>query len=400
MRNPLFIFAFLLLGACMTAQAREVTDTLMSTKNDRVIITYDLKQENGRIQIQFRDANKKLGRTFKDKYKKLDEVTVFFFDRVESFDDIKFSGIETQAFMTPSGVKYRRSTDGYFLINDNPSLTFELSSAEPQTLSIPMFLAHYEGKHRYKVFSRCEDLVVNLKNKAGTRGGSQQQTINQTITSQEEVEGSFTDADEAGILINKVSDLLEEQEEYPFTDELKQAISSLRDRSYRITDARLSSRISEVLAACKVKEEQLKQEAQASAAATAKEAEQKAQAAAAQAQARQDSIAAVAQQKAEEDKKRNMWLMIGGAALALLAFLGSQVAQHMRNTKNQKSMMDMQNAAVRKAEEEAKRRSRSYAQSQARQAEYNMKKKARDMADKGMDGMFRGKGKNKKDVSI
>ena len=142
-------------------------------------------------------------------------------------------------------------------------------------------------------------------------------------------------------------------------------------------------------------EEELKAKANATAEAKAKEAEEKAQKAAEQAQARQDSIAAVAQQKAEEDKKRNIWLMIGGVVLAVLAFVGSQVSQHFRNAKNQKNMMDMQNAVAKQAEQEAKRRARTIAQAQARQARSEMQKGARNFVNKGI-----GKGKNKKDVSI
>jgi hypothetical protein len=395
MKSQLFLLTILMLTASLKTQAREVCDTLMSTKNDRIIVTYDISQKNGNVVIQFRDVKKKLGRTYKDKYKKLDEVAVFFFDRVESFEDMKFSGIDTQAFMTPSGVKYKSSKDGYFLMNDNPSLTMELSTSEAQSLSIPMFLAHYEGKHHYKVFSRCENLVLKLNRSNASSSSSQVQQESQTITSQEEVDGTFTEEDEAGILVNKVSDLLGEQDEYPFSDELKQAIASLRDRSYRISDAKLSTRISDVLAACKLKEEELKAKANATAEAKAKEAEEKAQKAAEQAQARQDSIAAVAQQKAEEDKKRNIWLMIGGVVLAVLAFVGSQVSQHFRNAKNQKNMMDMQNAVAKQAEQEAKRRARTIAQAQARQARSEMQKGARNFVNKGI-----GKGKNKKDVSI
>ena len=398
MKSQLFLLTILMLTASLKTQAREVCDTLMSTKNDRIIVTYDIAQKNGNVVIQFRDVKKKLGRTYKDKYKKLDEVAVFFFDRVESFEDMKFSGIDTQAFMTPSGVKYKSSKDGYFLMNDNPSLTMELSSSEAQSLSIPMFLAHYEGKHHYKIFSRCENLVLKLNKSNPSPSSNKNQQVCQTITSQEEVEGTFTEEDEAGILISKVRDLLDEQDEYPFSDELRQAISSLRDRSYRITDAKLSSIISEVLAACKLKEEALKNEANATAAAAAKAAEEKAQKAAEEAQARQDSIAAVAQQKAEEDKKRNLWLMIGGGVLAILAFVGSQVSQHFRNAKNQKKMMDMQNAVAKQAEQEAKRRARNIAQEQARQARHEMQKNSRTMVDKGIGSI--GKGKNKKDVSI
>ena len=327
--------------------AKEVTDTLESTKRDRVIVTYDISQNDGQIVINFLNARKILGQTFKSKYKKLDEVAVVFFDRIGKLGDkMEFSGLNAEAFMIPKDVNYRVSSDGYFLLNDNPKLSLELNSSEPSELSIPMFLAHYEGKRRYKVFSRCEDLVIPLTKKSPNRETRQ---TTQTIISQVEEDEEFTELDEAKILINKVSDLLSEQEEYPFSDELKQAISSLRDRSYRITDRDISSKISDLLSSCKLKEENLKRKADAAAEATAKEAELKAKLEEERAIARQDSIAVEAKQKAEEEKKQNRWLMIGGVILAILAFVGNQAFQHFRNVKNQKSIMQMQENAVKRA---------------------------------------------------
>jgi len=387
----------LLLSVCHAIQAREVTDTLMSTKNDRVIVTYDVTQSNGQVIVRFHGAQKKLGRTYKDKYKRLDEVAVVFFDRVESFEDMKFTGIDTEAFMTPSGTRYSTSKDGYFLLADNPTLTLNVSQASNQKLQIPFFLAHYEGKHHYKVFSRCENLTVNLsvKKKNETNGDDMERTVTQTVTTQEEVDGAFSDTDEATILVNKVTDLLDEQTEYPFTDELKQAISSLRDRSYRITDDKMSSRISEVLTACKLKEERLKSKAEDAAAAAALAAERKAQQAAERAQARQDSLAAVAQMKADEEKKRNLWLMIGGVVLAILGFVGNQVLQQRRNAKNQKNIQEMQNSMAKRAEDEARRCARSMTQEKVNQAKTELRKGAHNVANRGMNTMTKGKGKSK-----
>jgi len=387
----------LLLYVCHALKAKEVTDTLMSTKNDRVIVTYDVTQSNGQVVVRFHGAQKKLGRTYKDKYKKLDEVAVVFFDRVESFEDMKFTGIDTEAFITPSGIRYSTSKDGYFLLADNPTLTLNVSQSTGSKLQIPFFLAHYEGKHHYKIFSRCENLTVNLsvKKKVETNGDDMERSVTQTVTTQEEMDGAFSDVDEATILVNKVTDLLDEQTEYPFTDELKQAISSLRDRSYRITDDKMSSRISEVLTACKLKEERLKSKAEDAAAAAALAAEQKAQQAAERAQARQDSLAAVAQMKAEEDKKRNLWLMIGGVVLAILGFVGNQVLQQRRNAKNQKNIEEMQKNMAKRAEDEARRRARNMVQENVHQGKTELRNGARTVANRGMNTMMKGKGKSK-----
>lgn len=397
--------AILLLSAQWSA-AREVTDTLVSTKNDRVIITYDVVLGGGKMTVSFRDAKKRLGRTAAASYKRLDEVAVVFFDRIGNFRDIRFSGLDIKSFMVPANMRYAPSDDGYFLLGDRPTLTFDIKTGAAARLSIPVYLAHYDKKGRYTVFALCGRLAVTPPRQQGAAaadGGEATQVTTQTFTSTEEVESAFTDADEANILIRKVSDLLREQDEYPFSDELHDAISSLRDRSYRITDAALSARISDVLAACREKEDELKGSAKSAEAAAAAAADRKAAAAEAKAQARQDSIEARQQQQAEKDKKRNIFMIIGGVVLAALAFVGNQTFQHFRNARNQKSIMDMQESVVRRAENEAKRRAQSMARNQAHKAESQIRNKVRSKAqaavDSGKDKLRAGR-KNNKGFSI
>lgn len=402
MGSKKILIAFALLFSCFSIWAREITDTLESSKRDRVIVTYDIIQNNGQITIKFLDAKKKLGRTYRDKYKKLDEVAVLFFDRTGNYEDnMEFSGINTDAFMIPKEVKYKVSKDGYFLLNDNPTLSMELKSGENAELSISLFIAHYEGKRRYKVFSRCEDLKINLSKKKSVRvqDVSDQQLTTQTITSQEEVEGTLSESDEAKIHIKIIYDLLDEQDGEEFTSELQQAISRLRVIGHSTSDQNLSSRINAVLDDCKVREKELKANANAAAESAAKEAELRAKQAEEQAQARQDSIAAAAQQKAEENRKQNLWLIIGGVILAVLAFVGNQTFQHFRNVKNQKSIMDMQQNVVRRAEDEAKRRARNMARSQINRVQGEARRKTRSAINEGI-GKIGKKGKGNKGISI
>ena len=396
-----FLFgSFLLL--CSGIWAKEVTDTLESTKRDRVIVTYDITQNDGQFVVKFIDAKKRLGQSSKDKYKKLDEVVVLFFDRIGNYgDDTEFLGISPEPFMVPSGVSYNNSKDGYFLLNDNQKLSLELKSADSEELKIPIYIAHYEGKHRYTVFSSCGDLVIKMsKHKQSVNPNNPAtQLTTQIITTQEEADGALSEVDEANILIKVVYDLLDEQEGAEFSGELQQAISRLRVIGHSTSDGSLSSRINDVLAECKQKEKELKDRASAAADAAAKEAELQAKKAQDEALARQDSIAAVAQQKAEEDRKQNLWLIIGGVILAVLAFIGNQTFQHFRNVKNQKSIMDMQQNVVKRAEDEAKRRARNMARSQINRVQSEARRKTRGAVNDGI-GKIGKKGKGNKGISI
>lgn len=402
MRCHQFLIGLVFFLSCVSTWAREVTDTLESAKGDRAIITYGITENNGHVDIRFLDVYKKLGVTFKDKYWNLEEVVVLFFDRIGNYEDnMKFSGINVEALMIPKGINYVKSKDGYFFLHDNPTISLELISEEPAELSIPMFLAHYEGTRSYKVFSRCDNLVIKLHKKRTDRPSTPKgtQQLSQTVTTQEESEGDLSEEDEATILIKIVYDLLDDQEGEGFTDELQQKISELRVIMHSTTDKALSSRINDVLDECKQKEQELKAKAKAETDAKAKADSQRIADMQRQEQARQDSIAAVAQQRADEDSKRNLWLIIGVVVLAVLGFIGNQLFQHFRNVKNQKSIMAMQENVVKRAEDEAKRRARNMTQSQVNRVRGEARQGTRNAINAGIN-KIKQKGKGNKGISI
>lgn len=393
-KRKILFASFLLL--CSGIWAREVTDTLESKTRDRVFVTYGITQKNGQVEIRFINAKKQLGRTFRDKYKKLDEVVVLFFDRMGNYGDgTKFEGVSPQPFMIPAGVSYKMSDDGYFLLNDKPQLSWELKSADSAELKIPMYLAHYEGKpgkYRYNIFSGCGNLLIKVyKNNQMVNPSSPSSSPVNPIISVTEIEDYDADALVAISLMNRITALLAEQEEYPFTDELNQARQSLREISYRPIDSKLLSKINEVLDECNKREKELKAEADSAAEVAARLAEEQAKQEAERERARQDSIAAVAQEQAEEARKQNLWLIAGGVFLAILAFIGNQTLQHYRNMKNQKNIMEMQQNMAKQAEDEARRRARNMAQSQMNRVQGEAKRKARN-------GMNAGIGKTGKNV--
>ena len=152
-----------LLLLCMIASARQVTDTLTSSQQDIVILTYDVAQKDGALKVSFKGVNKKkLGKANKDKYDDLTEVKVMFFDRMGSFKGINFSGMDPAVFMVPSELDYERSDDGYFFLEDNPIVAFKGVPKKNTVVSIPIYLVHYEKKSHYKIFSQCGKLVVKI----------------------------------------------------------------------------------------------------------------------------------------------------------------------------------------------------------------------------------------------
>ena len=338
------------------APAKEVKDTLYSNSGDRIILTYNVTHSGNQMSVRFTGAQKKLGQSNQKKYKKLDEVAVVFFDRNGNYADMKFDGLETKAFMVPANVTYSRSRDGYFLINDNPSLQFTVAQNEDAVLNLPIYLASYEGKRHYKVFTQCGTLALSskqTKKSGGNQGGGGRSNGGgggnihaanadniqiEGITSEELVDEGLSPSEEALIRINGVKSMLEEATEYPFDEELTHEVSMLRELRFKVTDDEdVSKQITEVLALYDSKKKELAGAAKADQQAQAAQEAQAAQAA----QARNDSISAAQILQSEEDKKNMMWIGGGIGALVLLFLGGKQIMQMVNQNKLQKQQKAM-----------------------------------------------------------
>lgn len=392
-----------------TVLAKEITDTVGSAPRDRAIISYDVRQtDDGQFIVELREVRKLLRHANQQKYPNFSEVRIVFFDRIGDYPDkTEFSGNSVKAFMVPHNMKYEGSDDGYFLLaKDGITLPpLRLTSGEQGELEIPIYLAHYEKRGRYEVFSNCGELVVKLKKNtsiADNGGGSAGKERPVIVMTEESSESEFTESDEANILIRQVNDLLDEQEEYPFSQDLTQSKTRLQTLSYRITDAKLSSRISDVLSAYKQKEKNLKQQAEAAQAEAERAAERKVEEMQREEKCKADSIRNEEKRAAEEKEKRNIWLLIGGAILAALLFVGKQVFQYMSGRKRDQTIQDMQNRMVKQAESEARRRARNMAQGQMNRMEGEARRKTHNALNSGMAklGKGLGKGKGKKGFSI
>lgn len=342
----------------LTAQAKDVKDTLYSSGGDRIIVNYSIVQNGGQVSVRFQGVHKKLGQKHQEKYKKLNEVAVVMFDRTGNYSDIKFDGMTADAFMVPSNLAYSKSSDGYFLLQDEPSLSFSLTSGSKAQLSIPLYLAHYEGKRHYKVFAKCGDLQLTSSGEnhrsSGPSYGTSEVTMETVSSAAEEevlVDEGMSPVEEAAIRINSLNSMLERANKFPLSEDLTHEAQMLRELRFKVTDPETSAQISKALENYENKKQELESQADANQQQAAA-----AQAAAAQAQqARADSIAAAQAEQSSKDKKDMMWLIGGLGALTVLFMGVKQVVQSIKNNKMQKQMMDSikqaQSAAQRATQE-------------------------------------------------
>lgn len=331
--------------------AKDVKDTLYSTNGDRVILNYNMTRDGGEVTVKFNSILKKLGQRTQDKYKKLDEIAVVIFDRTGNYRDLKFDGQTPNAFMVPSNVTYTPSSDGYYLLQENPVLQFTVKDEDAQ-LSIPLYLAHYEGKRHYKVFGQCGTLQLKPKaNKTRSaaggvgNGGDGNEVGSETITTEELTDEGLSPTDEAAIRISSVMSMLEKAKKLPFSEELTHEASMLRELRFKVTDEEVSKQIAQTLDAYDNKKQELEAQAETAQNAAAAQAAQKAQ----EAKALTDSLSAASALQAAKDKKEIMWLVGGLGGLALLIFGGKQVIQTIKNNQLQKAQRQMMEGITKMA---------------------------------------------------
>ena len=265
-----YLVLLIFLSFCDFCYGREVTDTLRSTKNDRVIITYDVTLDNGHVQVKFKKVSKSLGASHRDEYNELDKVAVIFFDRYGNYKNYKFTGINIDAILRiPSNLKYVESSEGYHILRHDqmPIISAEFRSGENQdcTLEIPIYLAYYKRtglirkKSIYDVFAQCGVLKVKVsKRNSVSDVQNTGRSESQTITSSTVIEGEMQEDDNEALgLANSVMSLLRLQTKLPFDDELKSNFSNLNRLSHKVKDDRVRSRVEEAIEAYREKQKEL-----------------------------------------------------------------------------------------------------------------------------------------------
>ena len=345
------------------SNGRTQKDTIYTTDGDRIILTYEITNSANQTAIRFTGQQKKLGR-LNAKYKDLSKVAVMFFDRVGNYgNDVSITNMIPEAFMTPPDVQFSKSRDGYYLVQAEPSLVFNVKSETE--IHIPIYLAYKPKKGKYILFSKSMDLKIPLGAKRNVeKSRVKSQTIEQTITSTTEIEADNTATIKVLESINIAKDLITQATALPFSDNLLDEINYLRQKRREITDKALVEEITDVMNRFEAKKQSLEEKTSAELQARQREEMLRAEKEAQKIKAENDSIATAQQKASEEEKKRNLWLIAGGVVLAILAFIGNQVFQGIRNKKNQMRMMSMQQNIADRAEAEAKRRARNAVRSQ------------------------------------
>lgn len=372
-----------LCGTCVCIWAHGHIDTLRTVTGDTLILMYDVESDSNQLQISFVNSRIKLGELNSRKIKNVEDVKVVLFDRTGVYSDISFTNITPEALMTPSQMRYARSEAGYFFIEERPTLTFVRETNKASSLYIPLYFAIKENRDRYKLFSVCREFEVKVDE---AKVEPQMKMIERVDYEADEPTAESEEQDGIEVVvtsqINTVLALLDAQQRLPFSDGLQYEINKLRDYRDRTSDKVLLSRINRTLTKCEVKKldlenAEIQQQAQAE-----KEAAELAKAEREREQQLLQEQEQIRRQEAEATKKRNIWTIIGGAILAVLCFVGSQISQHIRSVKNQRSLAQMQDNLTRQAENRVKNIARSQVNKTVGDVKRKVRQTGREMLQK------------------
>ena len=263
--HKILLLIFLLLFCSVsTSFAVVVEDTIMSMSKDYVFVKYNIAEHNGKITVSFSEVRKRLGLKYRDKYRKLNDVCVLFFDRGGDYKDKFKSDIGTEPLKVRSNeIRYIQSDDGYVRLDNRTDISLDLLT-DQSTLSLPIYLAHYEGKQHYKVFAKCENLNIRLSKRARKgASGNAMEVVKREIPVTEEVEvgTDMPPAQEAELLIKNVKEGLGQDNPSMATlESLGRYIDRLRDLEVVIPDKALKSEINNILQIYDSKKQAAKQQ--------------------------------------------------------------------------------------------------------------------------------------------
>ena len=109
--------------------------------------------------------------------------------------------------------------------------------------------------------------------------------------------------------------------------------------------------------------------------------------------AKKDEFKTAAEEKANQEKKRNIWMIIGGVLLAILLFVGNQVMQALRSKRAQQDMLKMQMDAVNRAKNAAQNQAQGAIRKETNQVVNQVQQKGKNAVRDAVGGATKPKGK-------
>lgn len=339
------LLLLMLMASCLLMKAHPVTDTLYSPENDWVVVSYNLAEKDGKITISITQKDMELSDSHRKVYNP-SEVKAMFFDRFSLRDIIiENSSLNHAVFMFPSTLKYTPSKEGYFLLEDGDRrpIQFEGQLTKPETISIPIFLAQYKRAKHYKIFAQCENLEIEVgrpkmqvqEQPSGKNTEKTKQVIVDVIDELGDMQAWLREVeDDAKASANYIENLLSKKppvDEKTLSTELeKLRITKCKLQEQKGIDPKVIKRLEKVLEAGDKSLDSMQKE-----------------------RIKLDSINKPEPQSLGENpepgKQDNTWMFVGGAILAVLMFVGSQVMQNIRSKKSMENIKKMQEMQMQQA---------------------------------------------------
>ena len=373
------------------ASARVVTDTLQSSQKDQVIVTYNLKQSDERMELEFTNIRIKLGNQANEKHKKASETVAVFFDRIGGFDDIRFSGnITPKAISLSPELVYTPSPDGYFIFDpyQYPFLVFDNAVKGASVVNIPIYLARYVKKRHYEIISSCGTLEIKIEAPTALALTPPITDVTTPTPTQELIpEEELTDAETSALsAINSIMKRLPNQSGTSIDETLALEISAFEEKKKELEEKRVVDETKKAdneafnqcvsIEACEAYLNRFPDGLHVD-----------------EVKAKKEGFKAAAEEKAKQEKKRNIWMIIGGVLLAILLFVGNQVMQALRSKRTQQNMLKMQMDAVNQAKNAAQNQAQGAIRKETNQVVNQVQQKGKNAVRDAVGGTTKPKGK-------
>lgn len=372
MRLPATILSALISVTQVCLHAEDFRTTIPTGQDDKIILRYSVTLDNGKIVLGISDNPVIIPSDDLEKAcrGRTDRLKIVIFDRIGNFNGVRWGGMTPSAFMIPAALDYSQTEDGFYILEQTISIEFKRENGNAASIDFPVFIALEEKKNSYRIIrSGTEKLRIDIPEYSPAPTGSNipEQISVRPASGTENSASEENDSDIINALgsIDIVRQILEDTDRLPFPQTLQLEIYNLRSIKGRIADKEITDQINRVLLEYTEKEEELQRRQDEMALAAETERQELILQQAEEAKARQAEAEEKLRQQEEKQQKRTLRMVIGGGALAVLCFIGNAIFKHFGNIRNQRSIMEMQQALTRQAEHEARRRGREVIRNKA-----------------------------------